>query len=185
MTRFGISDISDTTHATHTLYFYNLLHAVVLTIKLFTYSGDLASCSTGCEQRVRCRMTLIEVSSGLHEIYESSAVLTATRGLALCQTGSTIYTTSLRIRSLYLFVAEGKLLYKSSGKCCYVASNIVETVEDVDSDLLRVTFRNDYIKLRCFSFVWGDSRIPRNFHPSLSRVSQKQTCHPLYESQNI
>jgi hypothetical protein len=100
-------------------------------------------------------MALIEVSGGLHEIDESSAVLTATRGLALCQTGTTIYTTSLRISNLYLFVAEGKLLCKSSGKCCYVASNIVETVEDVDSDLLHVTCRNHYIKLQCFSFVWG------------------------------
>jgi len=71
--------------------------------------------------KVRCfnvgRMTLIEVSSGLHETDENSGVLTATRGLALCQAGTTMYTTSLRIRSLYLLVAEGKLLYKSSVKC--------------------------------------------------------------------
>ena len=78
---------------------------------------------------MQCRMTLIEVSSGLHEIHESSVVMTATRGLALCQTGTAIYSTSLRIRSLYLFVVEGKLLYKSGVKCCYVASKIVETVE--------------------------------------------------------
>ena len=77
---------------------------------------------------IYCTMTLIEVSSGLHEMDDSSAVRTATRGLALCQTGATIYATSLRIRSLYLFVAEGKLLYKSSVKCCYVASKMVATL---------------------------------------------------------
>jgi len=44
MTRFGINIIPDTAHATcvrSTLYFYNLLHAIELTTKLFTYAGEI------------------------------------------------------------------------------------------------------------------------------------------------
>jgi len=62
---------------------------------------------------LQCRMTLIEVSSGLHETDERSGVLAAPRGLALCQSGTTIYTTSyeLRVCIYFLILSFRRVLY--------------------------------------------------------------------------
>jgi hypothetical protein len=176
MTRFGISGISDTAHAT-CIRCISVSRCTLLCYQISYLLGrDLASCPADCGQCVQCTVTLIEVSSGLQETDESSAALTATRGLALCQTGTTIYTTSLRISCICLLL---------KGNCCInQAWNVAALlrklweVSDVDNDLLRVTFRNRYIKLQCFSFVWGGCRRPRKVRcPYHVFLKSRRTTH--------
>jgi hypothetical protein len=44
MTGFGISGICDTAHVTcvRSMYVYNLPHAILFTIELYTYSGEIS-----------------------------------------------------------------------------------------------------------------------------------------------